>query len=63
MFRAVPNTLRRRLRLSGLDADARDQDVESGAVYTGAALMAGGLLLPWITGDDAAFEVRLVAED
>lgn len=63
VFRAVPNSLRRRLRLSGLDADARYQDVESGAVYTGAALMSGGLLLPWMSGDDAAFEVCLMMAD
>ncbi len=59
VFRAVPNSLRRRLRLSGLDADARYQETESGTVCTGAALMSGGILLPRVWGDDAAFEVCL----
>lgn len=62
IFRAVPNSLRRRVRLTGLDGEAHYRDRESGAVYTGAALMSGGILLPWTRGDDAAFEVYLERE-
>ena len=59
VFRAVSNSLRRRLRLVGLDKCAEYRVAESGEVLTGAALMAGGILLPEIVGDDAAFEVYL----
>ena len=59
VFRAAPNTLRRRLRLSGLKEQAKYRTADSGTVYTGAALMAGGVLLPWMSGDDTAFEVCL----
>lgn len=59
VFRAAPNTLRRRLRLSGLEEQAKYRTADSGTVYTGAALMAGGVLLPWMSGDDTAFEVCL----
>lgn len=62
VFRAVPNSLRRRVRLAGLDGKAYYRDRESGAVYTGAALMAGGILLPRMAGDDMAFEVYLERE-
>lgn len=59
VFRAVPNSLRRRLKLSGLDKQAKYKVSDSGEVYTGAALMEGGILLPWLHGDDAAFELYL----
>ena len=59
VFRAAPNTLRRRLRLSGLDENAEYQEAESGRICMGAALMSGGILLPWTSGDDMAFEVYL----
>lgn len=60
VFRAVPNTLRKRIRMLGLDKDARYKTVQSNESYTGAALMAGGLLLPNVKGDDAAFAFHLV---
>lgn len=59
VFRAVPNSLRRRLRLSGLNEKARYQAEGSDEIYTGAALMDGGILLPRMMGDDVAFEVYL----
>ncbi len=59
VFRAAPNTLRRRLRLTGLDGQAEYKAADSGQIYTGAALMTGGILLPWLSGDDAAFEMYL----
>lgn len=59
VFRAASNVLRRRLRLRGLDAEAFYRSVQDGRVYTGRALMAGGLLLPRTEGDDAAFTICL----
>lgn len=59
VFRAAPNTLRRRLRLFGLEEQAKYRAADNGTVYTGAALMVGGILLPWMSGDDTAFEVCL----
>lgn len=60
VYRSASNTLRRRLRLTGLNERASYQEPESGRVYTGAALMSGGILLPRLTGDDAAFEIFLI---
>ncbi|MDE5891589.1 MAG: alpha-galactosidase, partial [Acetatifactor sp.] len=59
VLRAASNILRRRLRLVGLDKCAEYRAVESSESYTGAALMAGGILLPKTIGDDAAFEIHL----
>ncbi|MDE7266858.1 MAG: alpha-galactosidase [Lachnospiraceae bacterium] len=59
VFRAASNTLRRRLRLSELDENAKYKAAESNEIYTGAALMYGGILLPKIIGDDTAFEICL----
>ena len=59
VFRAASNTLRRRIRLSGLDAVAKYQDVKNGCVYTGQALLSGGILLPEIKGDDVSVEIHL----
>lgn len=60
VFRATPNTLRRKILLLGLDNEARYKTDNSSESYTGAALMMGGILLPNVSGDDAAFEVHLV---
>lgn len=62
VYRAAANTLRRRLRLNGLDADAYYR-AEGGQVFTGKALMAGGMLLPAVWGDDVSFEVYLERVD
>ncbi len=59
VFRAAANVLRMRLRLAGLKADAVYRSVQDGRTYTGQALMTGGILLPEIKGDDAAFEICL----
>ena len=59
IYRAVPNALRRIVRLRGLTAGAR-YGISGGAqTYTGSALMAGGLLLPGASGDDVSFEMYL----
>lgn len=59
IYRAKPNTLRRRLRLRGLISHAHYRIKGEDAVYTGSALMAGGILLPRPTGDDVSFEFYL----
>lgn len=59
IYRAVPNALRRRLRLRGLHADAKYRIAGETKLYTGKALMAGGILLPRAEGDDVPFELRL----
>ncbi|MCI7132017.1 MAG: alpha-galactosidase [Lachnospiraceae bacterium] len=59
IYRAASNTLRRRLRLRGLDAKAHYHINGGEQTYTGSALMAGGVLLPKIAGDDVAFELYI----
>ena len=59
VFRAAANALRLRLRLAGLKADAVYRSSQDGRTYTGRALMSGGILLPKLMGDDAAFEICL----
>lgn len=79
VYRAEPNALRKRVRLTGLDKQAKYRVLGDGAakyravdagpemcgpgdtgnVYSGAALMAGGILLPEIKGDDVAVQVYL----
>ena len=56
VYRAEPNALRRRLRLTGLEADAEYREDNEEGVFSGAALMAGGILLPPIEGDDVAVQ-------
>ncbi len=58
VFRARANLVRHRIRLAGLKKDALYRSNE-GAVYTGSALMAAGILLPEIKGDDVSFELYL----
>ena len=43
----------------GLDLEGLYQSEQDGCTYTGQALMSGGILLPRIEGDDAAFEIHL----
>ena len=59
VYRKEPNALRGRIRLTGLleDADYRIEGEET--VYSGAALMTGGILLPEIKGDDVAVQVYM----
>ena len=59
VLRAASNVLRGSVRLRGLDAESFYQSAQDGRVYTGRALMAGGLLLPRTEGDDAAFTICL----
>lgn len=57
VFRAGAYAMRKRIRLTGLDADAVYRINGDEGCYTGAALMAGGILLPKISGDDMAVEL------
>lgn len=59
IYRAMPNALRKRLRLRGLNPQASYRVNGSEQSYTGRALMAGGVLLPKVEGDDVAFELYL----
>ena len=59
IYRACPNTLRCRLRLRGLNAQAHYRIAGEKQVYSGSALMAGGILLPRAAGDDVSFELYL----
>lgn len=59
VYRAEPNELRKRVRLTGLAEEADYQVEGEETVYTGAALMAGGILLPEIKGDDVAVQICL----
>ena len=51
LFHAEANVLRRTVQLRGLDAEKRYRLDGPEQVYTGAALMAGGVLLPKAWGD------------
>ena len=62
MFRTRPNTLRRCLKLTGLEAGARYRVEGTDAVYTAQALMNGGILLPRTSGDNQSFMYHLVKE-
>ncbi len=63
VYRAEPNELRKRVRLTGLAEEAEYQVEGEETVYTGAALMAGGILLPEIKGDDVAIQICLKRTD
>lgn len=51
IFHTEPNMLRYPVRLRGLDPDKCYQLNGSSEIYTGRALMEGGILLPWSKGD------------
>ncbi len=59
IFRATPNTKRMVLRLQGLDAASQYVLSDTKEVYTGAALMNGGILLPAAWGDYTPVELHL----
>lgn len=60
VYRAKPNALRGRLRLAGLAAEAKYAEDNEEEIFTGAALMAGGILLPPVEGDDVAVQFHFV---
>ncbi len=57
VFRAVANMVRDKIKLMGVDALAKYKLKGTGEIYSGMALMTGGILIPRTTGDDAAFEL------
>lgn len=59
LFRAKPNVLRKILRLMGLEAKKNYKIAGTEEVYTGVALMSGGVLLQRAVGDDVSFEIVL----
>lgn len=59
LFRAKPNVLRKTLRLMGLEAKKKYKIAGTEEVYTGVALMSGGVLLQRAVGDDVSFEIVL----
>lgn len=59
LFRAKPNVLRKTLRLMGLEAKKNYKIAGTEEVYTGVALMSGGVLLQRVVGDDVSFEIVL----
>ena len=56
-FRAEPNFLRHRIKLRGLDENKKYLIAEEERIYTGKALMNGGILLPAAKGDYFAYEI------
>lgn len=63
IFRSEPNMLRSPVVLRGLDPQKKYCLREDGRVYSGSALMAGGLLLPETSGDYVPVEFYLSAGD
>lgn len=59
LFRAKPNVLRKTLCLMGLEAKKNYKIAGTEEVYTGVALMSGGVLLQRAVGDDVSFEIVL----
>jgi alpha-galactosidase len=55
-----PNMLRYRLVLRGLDESGRYKLDGDDSIYSGKALMSGGILLPRNTGDYFAVEMHLL---
>jgi alpha-galactosidase len=59
IFRTEPNMLRYPIFLRGLDPDKQYRLKENGDVYSGSALMHGGILLPKAWGDYIPVELYL----
>lgn len=57
VFRTEANMMRYPIRLRGLDEKKKYQLEKTDMVYTGKALMGGGILLPWVWGDYAPVEL------
>ncbi|MBR2527501.1 MAG: alpha-galactosidase [Blautia sp.] len=60
ILRHQPNSPVFFLHLRGLDAGREYREIESGKVYTGAALMTAGLPLPLNYGDFCAFRLHFI---
>jgi alpha-galactosidase len=58
IFRTEPNMLRHTVKLRGLEPDKHYRLESDGSIYTGSALMNGGILLPASQGDYFPFELH-----
>ena len=58
IFRTGANMLRYTIKLRGLAEDKKYRLTSDGTVYTGKALMSGGILLPRSSGDYAPIEMH-----
>lgn len=56
-FRAVPNFIKNQIKLRGLDENKNYIVASDEKVYSGKALMSGGILLPAASGDFFAYEI------
>lgn len=59
VYRAEPNALRKRIRLTGLLENEKYRVEGEEEIYSGTALMTGGILLPEIKGDDVSVQIHL----
>lgn len=57
-----PNATAHRVRMKSLDAEAYYRDIETGRVYSGAALMNAGIVLPEAKKDFVSFVYRFRRE-
>ncbi len=63
VFRTEPNMKRKSIKLEGLNPDYQYQVNDSSEVYSGAALMKGGILLPKAWGDYCPVEFHLKKQE
>lgn len=63
IFRNIPNMKRQRIRLAGLCPDCKYEVAGKNEVYTGMALMQGGILLPECQGDYYPIEIHLKKQE
>ena len=63
IFHTEPNCTQYHLRLRGLLPEINYRIAENGNIYSGAALMNGGILLPKSWGDYAPVEIHFIAEN
>lgn len=63
IFHTEPNCTQYHIRLRGLLPEANYRLAEDGNIYSGAALMNGGILLPKTWGDYASVEMHFISEN
>lgn len=63
IFHTEPNHTQYHIRLRGLLPEINYRLAENGNIYSGAALMNGGILLPKSWGDYAPVEMHFIAEN
>jgi alpha-galactosidase len=60
VFRTEPNMMAYSVKLRGLEPDRKYRMTENGKVYTGSALMNGGVLIPDAWGDYVPVEMHFI---